>query len=135
MADRSVFDLHGLDAIGQRRIDGQAAVGGEINETLRKIAVVGREGCADFALGNVLVEASAKRLVGDSDWIVRAGSLVRAGAAANGEDCGHRENRDADKSEEWVLRDANDSHLPSPDLCRAASGARCPRTKPKFVAF
>ena len=63
--------MRGLDPIGQRRIDGDAAVGGEIDEALRKIAVVGGKRRADFALGDVLIEASTKRLVGDGDWIVR----------------------------------------------------------------
>jgi hypothetical protein len=71
-----------------------------------------------------LIEASAKRLFGDGDWIVRGGSLVRVGAAANGEECCRCEKRDARKRKQWMLRDANDSHLPSPDLRRAASGAR-----------
>jgi hypothetical protein len=97
--ERGIFDLRGLNPIGQPRIDGDAAVGGEINEALRKIAVVGRKRCADFALGNVLIEASAKRLVGDRDWIVRSGSLVSVGAATNGEDCARCKNRDTRKSE------------------------------------
>src|ERR1700729_4640846 len=100
MADRSIFNLCGLDAIGQRRIDRDAAVGGEINETLSKIAVVSGKGRADFALGNVPVKASAQRLVGDGDWILRGGRLVRAGAFVNGEDCGYCESCDAHKNEE-----------------------------------
>jgi len=46
-----------------------------------------------------LIEASAKRLVGDGDWIVRSGSLVSVGTATNGEDCARCKNRDTRKSE------------------------------------
>src|ERR1700733_7841945 len=135
MAERGVFDLRGLDPLGQRRVDGDAAVGGEFNKAARKIAVVGRKGCADFSLCDVLVEASAERLVGDGDRIPSRCSLVGPSATINGEGCARCEDHDACKSEERMLRDANDSHLPPPDLCRTASGALCPRTKPKFVAF
>src|SRR5579863_4831710 len=124
MGERGVFDSRGFDAIGQRRIDGDPAVGREFSETLREIAIVRGKGGTDFALGNVLVKAAAQRAVGDGDRIVRSGSLIRTGATMNGEDCGRCEDRDARKSKEWMLRDANDSHLLSPDLGRAASAHR-----------
>ena len=88
-----------LDPAGEQRIDGDAAIGGEIKKALRQIDIAGGERGADFALGDALIEGDAlERPVAHRDRIVGRGQLLRGieGAARerqcrNPEDCGAEE--------------------------------------------
>ena len=78
MRHRVVFHGGVIDFVAERRIDLHRTVGGERNEALRKVDIVGGKRAANLALGNAAIEGPVERLIGDLDRIVRRGVELRA---------------------------------------------------------
>ena len=66
------------DVFGQRRVDRYGAVGRKLDKALGEIDIVGGKRRADLALGDIAIEASRQRLVGDLDRILGGGLELRA---------------------------------------------------------
>ena len=81
--DRTRFHLRLLDLTGQRRIDGDAAIGGKLDKALRQIRIARGKRRADFALGDVSAENAIQRPIADLDRVIHGEPRARLHAAAN----------------------------------------------------
>ena len=127
--------MRGLDPIGQRRIDGDAAVRRKFDEALRKIAIVGGKRRTDLTFGDFLIEAAIKRPIGDCGGVVGDGCVVRLDDGRNREGCGQGERCGSRKSQQRMLCCPKEFSLAVPRVPSHRFGVRCPETKLKFVAF
>ena len=77
------FDLRLFGLVGQRRIDGDAAIGSKLDKTLRQIVVAGCKRPTDFALRDIPVENAIERPIADLDRIIHGEPRLCLHAAAN----------------------------------------------------
>ncbi len=100
-----------FDGVGQCRIDGDAAVGRQLDKTLRELGISGGERGADLALRNVTAKNAIEGLIGDLDRVGRrrVKPRPRLNPAANQRQRGHGERDGAEQRQCRMSQDAQRS--------------------------
>ena len=103
---RAGLDLRLLDLVAERRIDGDGAIGGELDKTLRQIEVARGKGGADLAVGGGAIENIGKRPVADLRGIGRDFGQMRLGvdSTANEHACRDRKQARAKERQERMAQ-------------------------------